>query len=97
MKDSELSRANGELREANSLALRIRRHFNFSLLGLVLLAIPIGYLVAYGSYGFRLAVGLISEWVHEVGRASTGLSQMLLLAAGGLLFGLLLKFLGWER
>jgi len=97
VKDSELSRANGELREANSLALRIRRHFNFSLLGLVLLAIPIGYLVAYGSYGFRLAVGLISEWVHGVGRASTGLSQMLLLAAGGLLFGLLLKFLGWER
>ena len=76
---------------------RIRRRLNYSLLGLVALAVPLGYLVAYGSYGFRLAFGQLSEWLHGVGRISTGLSQLLLLAVGGLLFGLVLKLLGWER
>jgi len=76
---------------------RIRRRLNYSLLGLVALAVPLGYLVAYGSYGFRLAFGQLSEWLHGVGRISTGLSQLLLLAFGGLLFGLVLKLLGWER
>jgi CIC family chloride channel protein len=86
-----------ELRESPSRVARLRRRLNYSLLGLVTLAIPLGVLVAYGSYGFRLAFGQFSTWVHGVGRISTGLSQLLLLAAGGLLFGLILKLLGWER
>jgi CIC family chloride channel protein len=86
-----------ELRENPTLVARLRRRFNYSLLGLVALAIPLGVLVAYGSYGFRLAFGQFSTWVHGVGRISTGLSQLLLLAAGGLLFGVLLKLLRWER
>jgi CIC family chloride channel protein len=86
-----------ELRENPTLVARLRRRLNYSLLGLVALAIPVGILVAYGSYGFRLAFGQFSHWVHSAGRISTGLSQLLLLAAGGLLFGLALKLLGWER
>jgi len=86
-----------ELHESPTLAVRLRRRLNYSLLGLVALAIPLGVLVAYGSYGFRLAFGQFSTWVHGVGRISTGLSQLLLLALGGLLFGLILKVLGWER
>jgi CIC family chloride channel protein len=85
------------LRQNPTLVVRIRRRLSFPVLGLMALAVPLGYLVAYGSYGFRLAFGQISEWLHGVGRISTGLSQMLLLAAGGLLFGLLLKSLRWER
>jgi len=88
---------NTELRENPTLVMRLRRRLNYSLLGLVALAIPLGVLVAYGSYGFRLAFGQFSTWVHGVGRISTGLSQLLLLAAGGLFFGLVLKLLGWER
>ncbi len=97
MNNPELPERTALLHDVPGLAARIRRHFNYSLFGLMLLAIPVGYLVAYGSYGFQLAFGLFSEWVHSVGRVSTGLSQMLLLAAGGLLFGLILRFLGWER
>ncbi|MCW8872179.1 MAG: chloride channel protein [Xanthomonadales bacterium] len=89
--------ATTDLRENPTLVARLRRRLNYSLLGLVALAIPLGYLVAWGSYGFRLAFGQFSEWVHAVGRISTGLSQLLLLAMGGLLFGLILKLLGWER
>jgi len=86
-----------ELRENPSLVSRLRRRLNYSLAGLIALAVPLGFLVAYGSYGFRLAFGQFSSWVHAVGRISTGLSQLILLAAGGLLFGLILKLLGWER
>jgi CIC family chloride channel protein len=86
-----------ELRENPTLAARLRRRLNYSLLGLIALAVPMGVLVAYGSYGFRLAFGQFSQWVHGVGRVSTGVSQLLLLTAGGLLFGLILKFLRWER
>jgi len=86
-----------ELHESHTLVGRIRRRLNYPLAGLILLAIPMGCLAAYGSWGFRQAFGLFSEWVHGVGRISTGLSQMLLLAAGGLVFGLILKSLGWLR
>jgi H+/Cl- antiporter ClcA len=86
-----------QLQETPGLAARMRRRLNYSLLGLVVLAIPLGILVAYGAFGFRFAFGLFSEWVHGMGRVSTGLSQMLLLTAGGLVFGLLLKLLRWER
>ena len=85
------------LRESPTLATRLRRRLNYSVMALIVLAIPLGYLVAYGSYGFRLAFGQFSDWVHGVGRVSTGLTQLLLLAAGGLAFGLILKVLGWER
>jgi CIC family chloride channel protein len=85
------------LRESPTLAARLRRRLNYPVLGLIVLAIPLGYLVAYGSYGFRLAFGQFSQWVHGVGRVSTGLTQLLLLAAGGLAFGLILKVLRWER
>jgi len=94
---AEMEPTTTDLRENPNLVARLRRRLNYPLLGLVALAIPLGYLVAWGSYGFRLAFGQFSEWVHGVGRFSTGLSQMLLLAAGGLLFGVILKLLGWER
>jgi len=95
--ESPLKDGQGGLRENPTLVARIRRQLNYSLLGLMALAVPLGYLAAYGSYGFRLAFGQISEWLHGVGRISTGVSQLLLLTAGGLLFGLILRFLGWER
>jgi len=86
-----------QLPESHSVASRIRRQLNYSVLGLSGLAVILGCLVAYGSYGFRLAYRLFDQWVHGAGHISTGLSQMLLLALGGLLFGLILKALGWER
>jgi CIC family chloride channel protein len=89
--------ANTQLRENPTLVALLRRRLNYPLLGLIALAVPLGYLVAYGSYGFRLAFGQFSEWVHGVGRVSTGLSQIVLLTVGGLCFGLILKWLGWER
>jgi CIC family chloride channel protein len=85
------------LQESPGMVARLRRRLNYSLPGLIALAVPLGYVVAYGAYGFRLVVGQFSDWVHAVGRVSTGMSEMLLLAAGGLFFGLVLKFLGWER
>jgi CIC family chloride channel protein len=86
-----------ELRENSTLAARLRRRLNYSLLGLIALAVPMGVLVAYGAYGFRLAFGQFSQWVHDVDRISSGVSQLLLLTAGGLVFGLILKSLRWER
>ena len=84
-------------RESNSVASRIRRQLNYSLLGLSGLAVILGILVAYGAYGFRLSYLLFDQWVHEAGHISPGLSQLLLLAAGGLFFGLILKLLHWQR
>lgn len=86
-----------QLRESKSVAEHIRRQLNYSLLGLSSLAITLGILVAYGSYGFRLSYTLFDEWVHDVGHISPGLSQMLLLTAGGLVFGLILKLFNWQR
>jgi len=86
-----------ELHESPTLAARLRRRLNYPQLGLIALAVPMGYLVAYGSYGFRMAFGMFGTWIHGAGRVSTGMAQLLLLAAGGLLFGLILKVLGWER
>jgi hypothetical protein len=86
-----------ELRENSTLAARLRQRLNYSLLGLIALAVPMGVLVAYGAYGFRLAFGQFSQWVHDVDRISSGVSQLLLLTAGGLVFGLILKSLRWER
>ena len=63
----------------------------------MLLAIPTAIVVAYGSYGFRQAFVFFSDWLHASGRFSTGLSEMILLALGGLVFGLVLKVMNWER
>ena len=38
-----------ELRENPTLAARLRRRLIYSLLGLIALAVPMGFLVAYGS------------------------------------------------
>ncbi|NNJ65464.1 MAG: chloride channel protein [Xanthomonadales bacterium] len=97
MNNQEPSRRNAELHEDPGLTARLRRHFSFSLFGLMMLAVPVGYGVAFGAYGFRLVIGLLSDWVHRVGPLSSAASQVLLLAAGGLFFGLCLKVLGWER
>lgn len=85
------------LNESYNVAARIRRHLNYSLLGLIVLAVILGSFVAYGAYGFRLSYHLFDQWVHGAGHVSAGMSQMLLLAAGGLFFGLILKVFGWER
>lgn len=84
-------------RESRTVAERIRRQLNYSLLGLSSLAIILGILVAYGAYGFRLSYHLFDQWVHDTGHISPGLSQMLLLTAGGLFFGLILKAFHWQR
>ena len=97
MSEHERNAKSGELQEVPGIAARLRRHFGFSLFGLMALAIPLGALAAYGSFGFLAAFGALSEWIHAMGRVSTGLSQMILLAAGGLFFGLVLKGLNWER
>jgi len=86
-----------QMPESGSVATRIRRELNFSLLGLSGVAVILGVLVAYGAYGFRLSYGLFDQWVHGTGRISPGLSQLLLLAMGGLFFGLILKLLHWQR
>jgi CIC family chloride channel protein len=86
-----------QVRESRSVAARIRRQLNYSLLGLSGLAAILGILVAYGAYGFRLSYRLFDRWVHDSGHISPGLSQLLLLALGGLFFGLILKALHWQR
>jgi len=45
-------------RESKSVAKRIRRQLNYSLLGLSSLAITLGIVVAYGAYGFRFSYHL---------------------------------------
>jgi len=84
-------------RGSKRVAQRTRRQHNYSLLGLSGLAVILGTLVAYGAYGFRLSYSLFDQWVHEAGHISPGQGQMLLLAAGGLVFGLILKALNWQR
>ena len=84
-------------RESKSVAEHIRRQLNYSLLGLSGLAVTLGILVAYGSYGFRFTYHLFDQWVHEAGHISPGLGQLLLLTAGGLFFGLILKVMHWQR
>ncbi len=86
-----------QLSESTSVAARIRRQLNYSLPGLSGLAIILGILVAYGAYGFRVSYRLFDQWVHQEGGISPGLSQLLLLTAGGLFFGLVLKALRWQR
>lgn len=86
-----------EWKESHSVAARIRSQLNYSVLGLTGLGVLLGILMAYGAYGFRLSYLFFDRWVHHADRVSTGLSQVLLLAAGGLLFGLVLKSLGWDR
>ena len=93
----QTTRAVDQQPESSSVAERIRRQLNYSLLGLSGLAIILGSLVAYGAYGFRLSYRLFNQWLHDAGHISPGLSQMLLLAAGGLFFGLILKLLNWQR
>lgn len=83
--------------ESTNVAMHVRRQLNYSLLGLSGLAVILGTLVAYGAYGFRLSYRLFDQWVHETAQISPGLSQMLLLTAGGLCFGLVLKLLHWQR
>lgn len=83
--------------ESKSVATRIRRQLNYSLLGLSGLAVILGGVVAYGAYGFRLSYRLFDQWVHAATHTSPGLSQLLLLTAGGLFFGLILKAFGWQR
>ena len=85
------------MKESHSVAARIRKQLNYSVLGLTALAILLGIVVAYGAYGFRLSYLFFDRWIHHADRISTGLAQVLLLAVGGLLFGLVLKALHWDR
>ena len=86
-----------QMNENKSVAARIKRQLNYSLLGLTILAVILGGLVAYGAYGFRLSYRLFDQWIHDAGQISPGLSQLLLLTLGGLFFGLILKVLDWQR
>ncbi|MDF1814306.1 MAG: chloride channel protein [Verrucomicrobiales bacterium] len=75
----------------------LRRHLNYSLFILAAIAIPLGVLAAYGTYGFRLAFGMLDVWLHKEGVVYPGVQQIVLLIAGGLLFGWVLKLLNWDR
>lgn len=95
--ESEKNPIVDQQRESASVATLIRRQLNYSLAGLSGLAVILGILVAYGAYGFRLSYHLFDKWVHEAAHVSPGLSQLLLLTVGGLVFGLILKALHWQR
>lgn len=97
LEDPRDTRAFDQRRESKNVAAHVRRQLHFSLLGLSGLAVVLGILVAYGAYGFRLSYLLFSQWLHDSGQVSPGLGQMLLLALGGLFFGLILKVLHWQR
>ena len=85
-----------ELVERPKLAEQIKRHLNYSVLGLSFLAVPVGVVAAYGANGFRLAFGLLGEWLHVEGGLPDGVWQWIGLAAGGLLFGIVLAVFKWE-
>lgn len=75
----------------------LRRHLNYSLFALALMAIPVGILAAYGTYGFRQAFGLLGDWLHRDSGLGSGIQQLLILIVGGLIFGWVLKRLNWDR
>jgi CIC family chloride channel protein len=76
---------------------RIHRHLNFSLLGLSLLAIPVGLIAAYGAWGFREAFGLMGKWFRSDSVSSEGTLHLMELAVGGLFSGIVLTLLKWNR
>ncbi len=86
-----------EFVERVSFVDHIHRHLSFSIFGLSLLAVPVGLLAAYGAWGFLSAFGRVGHWLRDDLGGSGGMMQMFELAAGGLLFGLILHFFHWER
>lgn len=86
-----------EFVERVSFVDHIHRHLSFSIFGLSFLAVPVGLLAAYGAWGFLAAFGKVGHWLRDDLAGSGGTVQMLELAAGGLVFGLILHFLKWER
>src|SRR6056297_3974212 len=81
--------------ERTSFVDHIHRHLNFSVFGLSFLAVPVGVLSAYGAWGFLEAFGLAGHWLHDDIGVHGGKLQLLELALGGLLFGLVLHFFKW--
>lgn len=86
-----------EFVERKPFAQRIYRHFGYSVFGLSLLAIPIGVITAYGAWGFLATFGLLGR----VFRAEEGWDprwvSLVEISVGGLVFGVALHFLKWER
>ncbi|MEO0414811.1 MAG: chloride channel protein [Verrucomicrobiota bacterium] len=91
------------LREKELFVSKLRRQLDYSVFALSIFAVIIGLLAAYGSAGFRLAFGTIQTWIQNaswtVGYSFLAgpLGKMVLLAAGGLIFGIILAALRWER
>jgi len=76
---------------------RIYRSLNFSVFGISLLAVPVGIIAAYGAWGFREAFGLLGRWFRGEAWQDNGLVHLAELGLGGLLFGLVLQWLKWQR
>ncbi len=75
----------------------IKRQLNYSLLALSIMAIPIGVLAAYGSYGFLAAFGMLGDLFERESGLDTHIQKIVVLVVGGLIFGCLLRWLGWDR
>lgn len=83
--------------ERSRIVAQIHRHLNFSILGLSLLAIPVGIAGGYGAWAFRLAFGRLGVWIQHEFQVLGGWFPIAVLGGAGLLFGLVLQLLGWER
>ena len=101
--DKSVGDANEEEVPSGSFVERVRlvdhihRHLSYSVFGLCLLAIPVGILTGYGAWGFRRVFRIAGDWLRGDMEISGGMLQMIQLSVGGLIFGLVLHFLRWER
>ncbi|MCG8600856.1 MAG: chloride channel protein [Verrucomicrobiales bacterium] len=93
----EENASSGEFVERTRWYRHIHRHLNFSVFGLSLLAIPVGIISAYGAWGFREAFGLMGKWFRSDVVANAGVLHLVELTVGGLVFGVTLSLLKWNR
>lgn len=91
------SRSSAGFTERVRFVGHIHRQLNFSVFGLSLLAIPVGILSAYGAWGFLLAFNSLGSWLRDFYWIEPQYFQWLALIGGGLIFGLLLQILKWQR
>ncbi|MEM9283980.1 MAG: chloride channel protein, partial [Verrucomicrobiota bacterium] len=83
--------------ERRKLVAQFHRHLNYSVFGLSLLAIPVGIAAAYGAWAFGAAVGSLGFLFRGESTVIGNVFHLIELATAGLLFGIVLHFLKWER
>ena len=86
-----------EFVERKHFTERIYRQFGYSVFGLSFLAIPIGVITAYGAWGFLATFGLLGRVLRGEGGVDHRWLSLIEISLGGLLFGIVLHFLKWER